>query len=95
MAEEQQQQTNPLEAVRRAIPDASDALLTILDDERNRESHGVEGTVTRALRLAHALGKLTKDQREALLLGAELTEQQRESVIKLLTLLSGKWPHDA
>ena len=92
---DEQNQTDALEALRSALAESSDALLDILAKEREDRVADARLPVSSGLRLAYELGRLTDDQRKALLLGAELTEQQRKSVVKLLTPLSGKWPHDA
>jgi hypothetical protein len=88
---EEQQQADALDAVTSALTDSSDALLDILDDERDRVvGDAPPGPVTSGLRLAHALGRLTDDQREALLLGAALSDQKHQLLDGLLGVLREK-----
>ena len=46
--------------------------------------------VSSGLRLAYVLGQMTDDQRKALLLGAQLSDTQRELVVGLLREID--WP---
>jgi hypothetical protein len=85
---DQQQRDEALGAVESAIREASDDSLMILKEEQRYEGGGVP--FTSGVRLAYALGQLTDDQREALLVGAALSTQKHDLLDGLLSVVSGK-----
>ena len=79
------EQEPKLEAVRTAIRAANKSLLELVKNEPGRTAESIPLPIASGLRLAYALGQMTDEQRDALLVGAELSDDQRELVVGLLT----------